>query len=258
MIGSFDLEWKVVADDIEKVFESEAQTTSTELVFKKFLNHLLRCKSQTAIKDVKIFQKQENVFLKGKCIGFRKHCIINLLDDGCQDNSLIEDFVNQQMFAISSSFDYEIELSVSFDFDADNIDIVPGFISEIIEGGAGSQRAMSNSALGLPDVNNEALLTIQKNGTDSKMNNEAFFKQSGENHIGSIGLSTEVFTITESNQADASRKNPSDHGTTSEKSSIETIFAFYGLDFDNDIDVCFWDEINCIDDSVTQIFIRKY
>jgi len=198
------------------------------------------------------------VFLKGKCIGFRKHCIINLLDDGCQDNSLIEDFVNQQMFAISSSFDYEIELSVSFDFDVDNIDVVPGFLSEIIEGGAGSQRAMSNFLLEPPEVNNEALLTIHENVTDSKMNNEAFFKQSGEKGIGSIGLSTEVFTISEPNQADVNRKNPSDYSTRSEKSSIETIFAFYGLDFDTNIDVCFWDEINCIDDSVTQIFIRKY
>jgi len=260
------LEWKLNADDIESPFQSDSQTASIEQIIKNFLNHLLRCKNESSIKDVKLFKKQTDLFVKGKCVGFRKNCNINLLnDDICSDNSLIDEFVNQQLFALSSAFDLEIDLSVSFNFDTDNIGVVPGFLSEVIGGTSASQR-VSNV---FPDItsNNEAHLTINKKVINNKIQSEATFQQSTTGFTGLFGLSSEEFTFAELTQFDDPNKDTLNDETTrikcsencaDEKSSVESIFSYYGLDFDTNVDVCYWDEINCLDGSVTQIFIREY
>jgi len=268
LMESFTLEWKVIADDIEKVFETEAKKTHIEQSLKSFLNYLLECKSEAKITNVKLFQKQKNLFVKGTCVGFRESCIIDFSHDVCNGISLLEDFINHQMLELSPSFDYNSNLSVSFDFDEDNFDFIPDFLSEIIEGISELQKAASNSGEPEPpEVNNEAILTIQRNGANTKFQSQAAFKQHIIKFEGLISLSTEDFSITELSQSDDTITESSYYGTSmskcgdicvAEKNSIEAIFTFYGLHFNTSIDVCFWDEINCIDGSVTQIFIRKY
>jgi len=263
--GLFDFRWKVNTDDIEKVFETEAQI---EQSLKTFLNHLLRCKN-ALIKDVKLLRDQEDqegLIVKGICSGFRKSCIISLSEDVCNDNSLIDDFVAERMLEISSSFDYELDLSVSFDFDDENIKVVPDFISEVIFGALGGQRVVANGPPEPPEVNSEAILFIKKDGTNSNFQNEITFKQNSKNTEGSISLSTEDLPLVELIQSDDaiskssyfSPKNKCGDECLDEKKVLETIFAYYAINFDANIDVCFWDDINCIDGSVTQIFIRKY
>jgi len=263
--GLFDFRWKVNTDDIEKVFETEAQI---EQSLKTFLNHLLRCKN-ALIKDVKLLRDQEDqegLIVKGICSGFRKSCIISLSEDVCNDNSLIDDFVAERMLEISSSFDYELDLSVSFDFDDENIKVVPDFISEVIFGALGGQRVVANGPPEPPEVNSEAILFIKKDGTNSNFQNEITFKQNSKNTEGSISLSTEDLPLVELIQSDDaiskssyfSPKNKCGDECLDEKKVLESIFAYYAINFDANIDVCFWDDINCIDGSVTQIFIRKY
>jgi len=270
-VGFFDFSWKIYTDDIEKVFETEAQI---EQSLKTFLNHLLRCKN-ALIRDVKLLrdqegqegkEDQEGLFVKGICYGFRKSCIINLSDDICNDNSLIDDYVAERMLEISSSFDYEIDLSVSFDFDEENINLVPDFLSELIEGASRTQRAMFNSGRPPPpEVNNEANLAIKKDGSNSNFQNEITFKQNTKKIKGAISLSTELplveliqFDETISKSSYFSPKNKCGNECLEEKKVLETIFTYYDVNFDSTIDVCFWDDINCIAGSVTQIFIRKY
>jgi len=154
------------------------------------------------------------------------------------------------MLDISSSFDYEIDLIVSFDFDKDNIDVVPTFLSELIEIASGTQRALSNSnEPPPPQVNNEAALSINKDATNSNFQNEATFQPNAIEDKEVIFLSAENYDTPK-------RKRGSKYAE--EKFTVEKIFAFYDVNFNTNIDVCFWDDINCIDGSVTQIFMRKF
>jgi len=261
------LKWKISADDIDRVFENKDRVAQS---LQKSLDHRLRCKSEGKIKHVKLIQDQEEkeLYVKAVCLGSRKRCTINLSGDDCNDNSLIDDFVAKRMLDISSSFDYEIDLSVSFDFDKDNIDVVPDFLSELIEGDSETQRAMSNSGrIPPPQLNNEAALSINKDATNSNFQNKAIFHQNEIEVEEVIFLSAEDFSITELASSDDAPTDSSYYDTpkrkrgskyAEEKFTVEKIFAFYDVNFNTSIDVCFWDDINCIDGSVTQIFMRKY
>ena len=259
-----NFQWEIITSETDRIFDNEDQIVQG---FKTFLSHLFRCKSDALIKDVKLVtpQGQENPFLKGVCFGFRKSCIINLFEDECNDNSLIDKFVAERMSAISSSFDYQIDLSVSFDFDTDDISVVPDFLSELIEGVSVAPRAMANSN-GPPDVNNEATLTINKGSDHSNFKNQAKFEQYAINFEGLVSLSTKDFSIIKSNLSDDANTD-SYYGTASRRCGnacvnenllVRKIFTIYEVNFNATIDACFWDDINCIDDSVTQIFLRKY
>jgi len=260
-----NFQWKIITNDTHRVFENEDQIVQG---LKKFLSHLFRCKSHALIKDVKLVTPsgQDNQFVKGVCFGFRKSCAINLSEDQCNDNSLIKKFVAERMLAISSSFDYEIDLSVSFDFDSDDISVVPDFLSELIEGVSGVPRAVANSLVP-PEVNDEATLTINKDSDNSNLKNGAKFEQHAINFEGLVSLSTKDFSIIESNSSDDSNRESLYYGAPNrncgkkcvdEDELVKKIFSFYDVDFNATIDACFWDDINCIDDSVTQIFLRKY
>jgi len=244
-----NLQWKVPVYDINKVLTAKEDIVPSLEIF---LSHLLRCKSEAEIKNVKLVNNTGELLVKGVCFGFRKSCEINLSEDICNDNSLIEDFINERSLEICSSFDYEIDLSVSFDFDEDNVNVVPDYLSELIGGISGARRLMSNSNEEPPEVNNEAILTIKRDGANNQFQNELAFQQYAKRFVGNISLSAQNFSITE--------LSPSDDVTLEldEQFLVEEIFTFYNVNFDTDIDVCFWGEINCIDDSVTQIFIRKY
>jgi len=243
------LQWKMPVDDINKVLAAKEDIVPSLEIF---LSHLLRCKSEAEIKNVKLVNNTGELLVKGVCFGFRKSCEINLSEDICNDNSLIEDFINERRLEMSSSFDYEIDLSVSFDFDEDNVNVVPDYLSELIGGISGARRLMSNSNEEPPEVNNEAILTIKRDGANNQFQNELTFQQYAKRFVVNISLSAHNFSITE--------LSPSDDVTLEldEQFFVEKIFTFYNVNFDTDIDVCFWGEINCIDDSVTQIFIRKY
>jgi len=264
-----DFQLKITTNDTHRVFENEDQIVQG---LKKFLSHLLRCKSHALIKDVKLVTSrgQDNPLVKGVCFGFLKSCDIDLSGDECNDNSLIDNFVAERMLSISSSFDYQIDLSVSFDFDSDDISVVPDFLSELIEGVSGAPRAMAKAtSTDDPEpleVNNEATLTINKDSDNSNFKNEAKFEQHAINFEGLVSLSTKDFSIIGSNSLDDANTD-SYYGTPSRKCGntcvnqnllVQKIFTFYEVNFNATIDACFWDDINCIDDSVTQIFLRKY
>jgi len=279
--------WKIETDDIDRVFATKDQIAKK---FEKFLDHHLRCK-KPLIKHIKLIRDQEEkeLYMKGVCFGSRESCNINLSEDDCNDNRLIDLFVAQKMSEISSSFDYEIDLSVSFNFDSDDISVVPDFLSEIIEGTSGARKAVDNSK-GLKElkeleepeeleekpklephepseVNNEVTLTIEKDAAKSNFQNEAMFQQYAIEFNEVIFLSTEDFSFTEFTSSDDTTRDSLYYGTpkrkcgskcVEEKITLEKIFAFYDLNFNTSIDVCFWDSINCIDGYVTQIFFRKY
>jgi len=243
------LQWKMPVDDINKILKAKEDIVPS---LETFLSHLLRCKSEAEIKNVKLVNNTGELLVKGICFGFRKSCEINLSEDICNDNSLIEDFINERRLEISSSFDYEIDLSVSFDFDEDNVNVVPDYLSELIGGISGAHRLVSNSNEEPPEVNNEAMLTIKRDGANNQFRNELTFQQYAQRFEGNISLSPEDFSIAE--------LSPSDDVALglAEQLLVEKIFTFYNVNFDTDIDACFWGEINCFDDSVTQVFIRKY
>jgi len=258
---------KIVTNDTDRIFDNEYQIVQS---FKNLLSHLLRCKGHALIKHVKLVtpRGQDNPVLKGVCFGFHKSCAINFSADECNDNSLIDKFVAERMSAISSSFHYEIDLSVSFNFDSNDISVVPDFLSELI-GGVSASRAMANSIDNPkpPEVNNTATLTITKDSDNSNFKNEAKFEQHAINFEGLFSLSIGNFSITESNSSDDTTRESSYHGAPSRRCGntcvnenllVQKIFTFYEVNFDDTIDACFWDDINCMDDSVTQIFLRKY
>jgi len=91
-----DFQWKILTNETDRVFENKDQIAQS---FKTSLSHLLRCKSDALIKDVKLVtpQGQENPFLKVVCFGYRESCTINLTKDECSDNSLIDEFVVQRV-----------------------------------------------------------------------------------------------------------------------------------------------------------------
>jgi len=267
-VSNHTFKWKIATDDIDGVFETKDQIA---LSFQDYLDHRIRCKGEEAeIKHVKLVRDQEfnEVYVKGVCFGLRKSCIINLSEDDCNDNSIIDDFVSQRMLDISSSFDYEIELSVSFDFDKDNINVVSDFLSELIEGVSGRRRVVSSSNKPEPpQVNNEGIITITRDGANNQFKNEAIFQQNVIESEELIFLSTEKFSSSDFNSFDDTTTVGSYYGTpkskcgrkcVEEKFTVENIFAFYDVNFNTSIDVCFWGDINCIDGSVTQIFFRKY
>ena len=271
-VSNHNLKWKIGTADIDRVFETKDQIAKK---FKANLEHLLRCKN-LKIKHIKIIRDQEEneLYMKGVCFGDTKSCNINLSEDDCNDNRLIDDFVAQRMLDISSSFDYKIELSVSFDFNSDNIDVVPDFLSEIIVGTSGARKAVANlKGLEELEVNNEATLTIKKDAAKSDFQNEATFQQSAIEFEEVIFLSRGDFSITEFTSSDDKKtdslyydtpkkkcgsKCVEEKFTGEEKNTVEKIFAFYDFNFNTSIDVCFWDNINCIDGYVTQMFFRKY
>jgi len=278
------LKWKIETYDIDRVFETKDRIAKK---FEKFLDHHLRCKTPL-IKHVKLIldQEENGLYMKGACFGSRENCNIILFEDDCNDNKLIDDFVAQKMLEMSSSFDYEVDLSVSFNFDSDDITVVPDFLSELIEGSSAARRAVTYSSetnssainstainstelgeLELPDVNNEVTLTIKTDVAKSTFQNEATFQQYAIEFKEVIFLSTEDFSFTEFTSSDDTTKDSLYYGTpkrkcdskcVEEKFTVEKIFAFYDLNFNTSIDVCFWDSINCIDGYVTQIFFRKY
>ena len=265
-VSNHTLEWKIETYDIDRVFKTKDQIVKR---FEAFLEHILRCKN-LRIKHIKLIRdkKENELYMKGVCFGSRKICNINLSEDDCNDNSLIDDFVAQRMLDISSSFDIEIDLSVSFDFNSDNIEVVPDFLSEMINGTSGARNAVANS--NGPEnvkVNNEATLKIKKDAAKSNFQNEATFQQHAIEVEEVIFLSTEDFSITAFTSADDTTKDSLYYGTPKKKCGskcvnetllVQKIFTFYDVDFNDTIDACFWDDINCIDDSVTQIFLRKF
>ena len=255
-------EWKVHTTDIDRTMEKKDEIAQG---LKTYLSYLLRC-NEAKIKNVKLISSTGELLVKGVCFGLRKSCAINLSEDECNDNSLIDDFVALRMLEISSSFDYALDLSVSFDFDSDDISVVPSFLSELIEGVSGAQRAVANSNEP-PEVNNEATLTIQKSAGNSTFLNEVLFQQHATEFDELISVSKENFSITESNSSDDSNRESSYYGAPNrgcgkkcvdEDEVVKKIFSFYDAEFNASIDACFWDDINCIDDTVTQIFLRKY
>jgi len=254
-------EWKVHTTDIERTMEMKDEIAQG---LKTYLSHLLRC-NEAKIKNVKLINSSGELLVKGVCFGFRKSCAINISEDECNDNSLIDDFVAQQMLEISSSFDYQIDLSVSFDFDSDDISVVPSFLSELIGGVSGAPRAVANSAAP-PGVNNEATLKINKDSDNSHFKNEAKFEEQAINLEGLASLLKEDFSIIESNLSEDSKTGPfygppnrnCGKKCVDEDVLVKKIFTFYDVNFNATIDACFWDDINCIDDSVTQIFLRTY
>jgi len=232
---------------------------------KTYLSHLLRC-NEAEIKNVKLINNAEGLLVKGVCFGFHKSCAIHLSKDKCNDNSLIDDFVAQRMLEISSSFDYQIDLSVSFDFDSDDVSVVPSFLSELIEAGSRDRKAVYKVPEP-PTVNNEAALTVQKSAGNSTFQNEVLFQQHAIEFDELIFVSKDNFLIIESNSSDDSNRESLYYAAPNrncgkecvdEDELVKKIFSFYKISFNDTIDVCFWDDINCIDDSVTQIFLRKY
>jgi len=251
--------WKVNTTDIDRTMAKKDEIAQG---LKTYLSHLLRC-NEAKIKNVKLINSAGELLVKGVCFGFRKSCAINLAEDECNDNSLIDDFVAQRMLEISSSFDYQIDLSVSFDFDSDDISVVPSFLSELIEAGSGDRRAGGIP----PEVNNEATLTIQKDAGNSTFQNEVLFQQHAIEFNELIFVSKENYSIIDSNSSDDSNRESLYYGAPNrncgkkcvdEDELVKKIFTFYDADFNDTIDACFWDDINCVDDSVTQIFLRKY
>jgi len=235
---------------------------------KTYLSHLLRC-SEAKIKNVKLINSSGELLVKGVCFGFRKSCAINISEDECNDNSIIDNFVAQRMLEISSSFDYELDLSVSFDFDSDEISVVPDFLSELIEAGSGERRAVVNvnGPPEPPEVNNEATLTVQKSAGNSTFQNNVKFQQHAIEFNELIFVSKENYSIIDSISSDDSNRESLYYGAPNrtcgkkcvdEDELVKKIFSFYDVGFNATIDACFWDDINCIDDSVTQIFLRKY
>jgi len=258
-------EWKVNTIDIDRTMEKKDEIAQG---LKTYLSHLLRC-NEAKVQNVKLTNSTGELLVKGVCFGLRKSCAINLSKDTCNDNSLIDDFVAQRMLEISSSFDYELDLSVSFDFDSDDISVVPSFLSELIEAGSRDRRALANSngPPEPPEVNNEATLTVQKGVGNSTFQNEVLFQQHAIKFDELIFVSKDNFSITESNSSDDSNRESLYYGAPNrtcgkecadEDELVKKIFSFYNVSFNDTIDACFWDDINCIDDSVTQIFLRKY
>jgi len=257
----------LITNDTDQIFDNKDQFVQG---FKNLLSHLLRCKGHALIKHVKLVtpRGQDNPVLKGVCFGFHKSCAINFSEDECNDNSLIDKFVAKRMSAISTSFHYEIDLSVSFNFDSNDISVVPDFLSELI-GEVSASRAMAKSTDNPkpPEVNNTVSLTITKDSDNSNFKNEAKFEQHAIHFEGLFSLSIGNFSITESNSSDDTTRESSYHSAPSlrcgntcvnENLLVQKIFIFYEVNFDATIDACFWDDINCMDDSVTQIFLRKY
>jgi len=260
-----NFEWKINTTDIDRAMRKKAEIAQG---LKKYLSHLLRC-SEAKIKNVKLVNSTGELLVKGVCFGFRTSCAINLSEDECNDNSVIDDFVAERMLEISSTFDYKIDLSISFDFDSDDISVVPGFLSELIEAGSKETRAVADSnGLGPPEVNNEAILIMKKDADNSNFHNEARFQHRAIEFEGLISLlEAEDISITEKSSSDdvtlefsyyVNPRRKCGNKCAEEQFLVEKIFTYYDVDFDDTIDVCFWDDINCNDDSVTQIFLRKY
>jgi len=249
---NFNFEWKVNTTGIDQIMAKKDEIAQG---FKTYLSHLLRCK-EAYIKNVKLTNSTSELLVKGVCFGLRKNCAINLSKDTCNDNSLIDDYVAKRMLEISSTFNYEIDLSVSFDFDSDDISVVPSFLSELLKAGSRESR----------EVNNKATLTIQTAG-NSTFQNEVLFQQHAIEFDDLIFLPEANFSITESNSSDDSNRESLYYGAPNrncgkkcvdEDEVVKKIFSFYDAKFNATIDACFWDDINCMDDSVTQIFLRKY